>query len=97
SDSQRGWLGVRMDPLEAALATSLGLENANGALVLDTIAGGPLSQSGIRFGDVIIALNGREIAGVSELLRRVVSIAPGGSATLDIWRASTDEADFLQT
>ena len=96
-DQQKGWLGVRMDPLEAALATSLGLDNANGALVLDTVAGSPLSQSGIRFGDIIVALNDRAIASVSDLIRRVSSIAPGGAATLDVWRASADEADFLQT
>lgn len=97
NDSQRGWLGVRMDPLEAPLAASLGLDNAGGALVLDTIAGGPLAQSGVRFGDIIVALNGKAITGVSDLQRRVGSISPGGGAVLDVWRASPDEADFLQT
>jgi TPR repeat protein len=97
ADSQKGWLGVRMDPLEAALATSLGLDNANGALVLDTVTGSPLSQSGIRFGDIIVALNDRPIVGVSDLIRRVTSITPGGAATLEVWRASADDADFLQT
>ena len=97
ADSQKGWLGIRLDPLEPSLATSLGLDNANGALVLDTVAGGPLSQSGIRFGDIIVALNDKAIAGVSDLFRRVASITPGGGATLDVWRASSEEADFLQT
>ena len=97
NDSQKGWLGIRMDPVELSLATSLGLDNANGALVLDTVAGGPLSQSGIRFGDIVVALNGRAIASVSDLFRRVASISPGGAATLDVWRASAEEADFLQT
>jgi TPR repeat protein len=97
ADSHKGWLGVRMDPLEPPLATSLGLDNASGALVLDTVAGSPLSQSGIRFGDIIVALNNRAIAGIGDLVRRVSSITPGGAATLDVWRASADEADFLQT
>jgi TPR repeat protein len=97
NDSQRGWLGIRMDLLEAPLATSLGLDNPSGALVLDTITGGPLAQSGIRFGDIIVALNGKAIASVSDLLRRVASISPGGGAVLDVWRASAEEADFLQT
>ena len=34
---------------------------------------------------------------MSDLLRRVASIAPGGAVTLDVWRASAEEADFLQT
>jgi len=97
SDSQKGWLGVRLEPLETALSASLGLDNANGALVLEALANGPLSQSGIRFGDVIVALNGKAVEGTSDLFRRVASMAPDGGATLDVWRASTDEADFLQT
>ena len=96
-DTQKGWLGVRLEPLEAALSASLGLDNANGALVLETVATGPLSQSGIRFGDVIVQLNGKAVEGPSDLFRRVASMAPGGGATLEVWRASTDEADFLQT
>ena len=97
NDSLKGWLGIRMDPLEGALATSLGLDNANGALVLDTVAGGPLSESGIRFGDIVVALNGKEINSVGDLFRRVASISPGGGAVLEVWRASAEEADFLQT
>jgi len=97
SDSQKGWLGVRVEPLETALSTSLGLDNANGALVLDAFANGPLSQSGIRFGDVIIALNGKGIEGTSDFFRRVAAMPPGNSAILDVWRASADDADFLQT
>jgi len=97
SDNQKGWLGVRLEPLETAFSASLGLDNANGALVLEAVATGPLSQSGIRFGDVIVALNGKAVEGTSDLFRRVASMAPGGGATLDVWRAGTDEADFLQT
>jgi TPR repeat protein len=97
SDSQKGWLGVRLEPLETALSASLGLDNANGALVLDALANGPISQSGIRFGDVIVALNGKAFEGTSDFFRRVAAMPPGNSATLDVWRASPDDAEFLQT
>jgi TPR repeat protein len=97
SDNQKGWLGIRLEPLDSVLSTSLGLDNANGALVLDALANGPMSQSGIRFGDVIVALNGKVVDGTSDLLRRVAAMPPGGSAELNVWRASTEEAEFLQT
>jgi TPR repeat protein len=96
-DSQKGWLGIRLEPLDDVLSTSLGLDNANGALVLDALANGPMSQSGIRFGDVIVALNGKVLEGTSDLLRRVAAMSPGGSAELNVWRGSVEEADFLQT
>ena len=97
SDNQKGWLGIRLEPLDTVLSTSLGLDNANGALVLDALANGPMSQSGIRFGDVIVALNGKIIEGTPDLFRRVAALPPGGSAELNVWRGSAEEADFLQT
>jgi TPR repeat protein len=96
-DNQKGWLGIRLEPLDGVLSTSLGLDNANGALVLDALANGPMSQSGIRFGDVIVALNGKVLEGTSDLLRRVAAMSPGASAELNVWRGSAEEADFLQT
>jgi TPR repeat protein len=97
SDGKKGWLGVRLEPLESALSASLGLDNANGALVLDAVANGPMSQSGIRFGDVIVALNGKPVAGPSDLVERVAAMTPGSNHALDVWRASNEEADFLYT
>ena len=46
SDAQKGWLGISMEPLELPLAQALGLANADGALVLDAMAGSPAAQSG---------------------------------------------------
>jgi len=97
SDNQKGWLGIRLEPLDSVLATSLGLDNANGALVLDALTNGPMGQTGIRFGDVIVALNGKVVEGTSDLLRRVAEMPPGGSIELNVWRGSAEEADFLQT
>ena len=96
SDGTKGWLGTRIDPIEAPVATRLGLSNGNGALVLEAVAGGPANLSGVRFGDIVVALNGRPIMGPGDLFRRVSSVAPGGSATLDIWRFGADEAELLQ-
>jgi TPR repeat protein len=97
SDNQKGWLGIRLEPLDSVLSASLGLDNANGALVLDALANGPMSQSGVRFGDVIVALNGKVIEGTSDLFRRVAAMSPGTSAELNVWRGSAEEADFLQS
>ena len=56
-----------------------------------------MSQSGIRFGDVIVALNGEAVEGTSDLLRRIASMAPGGGATtvaieVPIWLTEDDIA-----
>src|SRR5688572_4150056 len=58
SARQKGWLGVSSDPLELPLALSIGLANANGALIVGTAPGGPAGAAGIRFGDIIVGFNG---------------------------------------
>ena len=96
-ETQKGWLGVQMDALELPLALSLGLPNANGALILEAAATGPAGQAGLRFGDIVVGLNGRSITYVNELRQRVASMRPGTDAELEVWRVTTDGGDFLQT
>jgi TPR repeat protein len=96
-DSQKGWLGVRMDTLELPLALPLGLPNANGALILEAAGNSPAGQAGLRFGDIVTGLNGGAITHMNELRQRVASMAPGTNAELEVWRVTTDGGDFLQT
>ena len=58
-DPLKGWLGVNMESVELPLALSLGLANAEGSLILNTLSGGPASQAGLRFGDIVVGMNGR--------------------------------------
>jgi TPR repeat protein len=94
NDPQRAWLGVEMEALELPLALSLGLPNANGALLLKTISGGPADQAGIRTGDIVVGLNGRVIANISDLHQRIALLTPGSEALLEVWRATGDGEDF---
>ena len=97
SDAQKGWLGISMEPLELPLAQALGLANADGALVLDAMAGSPAAQSGIRLGDVVVGLNARPVTGAKELLQRLASMAPGSEAALDVWRVGNDAGAYVAT
>ena len=86
-----------MDALELPLALSLGLPNANGVLILEAAANSPAGQAGLRFGDIVVGLNGRPVATVNELRQRVASMTPGTDAELEVWRVTADGGDFLQT
>ena len=97
SARQKGWLGVSSDPLELPLALSIGLPNANGALIVGTAPGGPAGAAGIRFGDIIVGFNGSAVATADELRQRVSSTVPGTEAALEVWRITADDGDFLRT
>jgi TPR repeat protein len=96
TDGQKGWLGVKMDPIELPLALSLGLLNANGVFVVEATVAGPAALGGARFGDIVVAYNDRAIDGMNDLRQRVSATTPGDRAVLDVWRISGEDGDFLQ-
>jgi TPR repeat protein len=96
TDGQKGWLGVRMETVELPLALSLGRQNAAGALIVETTAGGPAGQAGLRFGDIVTGYNGRAVQTMDELRLQVEATTPGTHVIVDVWRVATDDGDFVQ-
>ncbi|MGQ0792721.1 MAG: DegQ family serine endoprotease [Deltaproteobacteria bacterium] len=82
----RGWLGVSIQSVTPEIAEGIGLGETQGALVADITPQGPAEKSGLKRGDIIIALNGESISTVSELTSKVAQIAPGSKATLKVMR-----------
>jgi serine protease Do len=82
----RGWIGVQVQPVTAAIADSLGMKKAEGAIVDEPQAGGPAAKAGIEAGDVITAVNGTKVKDSRDLARKIGMIAPGTSIKLDMLR-----------
>ena len=82
----RGRLGIVVQSLSADLAAGLGLEDRQGALVSDVVAGGPADEAGLRQGDVIETLNGRPVSDSNELRNTIAATAPGTSVELTVRR-----------
>ncbi|MCW5888037.1 MAG: PDZ domain-containing protein, partial [Anaerolineales bacterium] len=73
--------------LSLAAARELGLEDTNGALVANVVAGGPSDKAGLRQGDMIVAINGRHVKNFDELISYLFSHAsPGDVVQLDVLR-----------
>jgi Do/DeqQ family serine protease len=75
----RGWLGVSIQPVTAALAESFGLKKASGALISDVMANSPAAKSGIRQGDVITRFDGKDIKD-SKQLQLIVADTPANKS-----------------
>jgi len=82
----RGYLGISPQDINADLAKQFGLADQSGALVGDVVAGTPAAKSGIRPGDVIIAINGKPITDANSLKLTVSQFAPGTSVAVKIIR-----------
>jgi serine protease Do len=80
----RGWIGVQIQPVTQDIADSLGLKQAEGALVAESQSAGPAAKAGIESGDVVIAVNGQSIKDARELARIIGGFAPGNAVKLDV-------------
>jgi TPR repeat protein len=96
-EPQKGSIGARTDALDRPLAGALGLVSDKGALILDAQPGGPAAQAGMRFGDIVVSLDGKAVEGTDDLRQRVASLTPGSNAELEVWRVESDGGDFLRT
>jgi S1-C subfamily serine protease len=68
---RRGWLGIagQNRPIERALARRLGLEHAGGVEVGGFDERGPAATSGLRRGDIVVALGENRVASVDDIHR----------------------------
>jgi serine protease Do len=81
-ETRRGWLGVRIQPVDDAIAESLGLDHAHGALIAGIDDKGPAKPAGIQAGDVVVKFDGKEVKESRDLPRLVASMAVG--KTVDV-------------
>ena len=100
------YIGVTTTPLYPQLADRIGVDTDTGALVTTVVPGGPADDAGlrgkddtIRFqgiqvgvgGDVITAVDGKEVVTSSDLPRRIALLDPGDKVTLDIIRDGQEQ------
>ena len=85
-ETRRGWLGVRIQPVDDTIAESLGLGAARGALIAGIEAKGPAKPAGLEAGDVIVKFDGKEIKESRDLPRLVASMPVGKSVEVVVVR-----------
>lgn len=57
----RPWLGAQGEGVTAQVALSLGMDRPRGVLLGDIYKGGPADKAGLKVGDVVVAVDGREV------------------------------------
>jgi serine protease Do len=82
----RPWLGASGQPVTADVASGLGLDRPGGILVNAVYPGGPADEAGLQIGDVIVAVDGKEVVDAQGLRFRVATRPVGETATLSVLR-----------
>ncbi|MEF8794601.1 Do family serine endopeptidase [Thiohalorhabdus sp.] len=82
-----GYLGVAVQDMNRELARSLGLDKPRGGLIARVRPGTPADEAGLETGDVILAVNGQEIAQAGDIPPLVGRMDPGSEVMLTLLRA----------
>jgi serine protease Do len=91
-ETRRGWLGVRIQPVDDAIAESLGLGAARGALVAGVDEHGPAKPAGLAAGDVIVKFDGKDVKESRDLPRMVAALPVGASVEVVVVRKGQEIA-----
>jgi serine protease Do len=82
----RGYIGATIQDLSEEMAGSWGLSGRKGAVVAGLVAGGPAAKAGLQPGDVVTSVNGKDVAGASEMTRAVAKVQAGDTLRIDLYR-----------
>jgi Do/DeqQ family serine protease len=83
---QRPWFGASLQPVTSDLADSLGLDRPSGALIRSVHPKGPAAKAGLKAGDVVVSVDGREVDDPRAVTYRFSTKGIGGAAELGFMR-----------
>ncbi|MBX3506315.1 MAG: DegQ family serine endoprotease [Parvibaculum sp.] len=83
---KRPWFGAALQPVDAELARSLGLDRPGGSLIRDLAAGSPADKAGLKVGDVIREVDGFTVDEPQALRYRFATKGLGGKARISYLR-----------
>jgi serine protease DegQ len=88
----RGWIGVEVQDMTPELAESFKRPTTSGALIAGVLKGGPADRAGVKPGDIIVGVGGKEVTDSSGMLNLVAALPPGNMATVTVMRNQNKKA-----
>ncbi len=87
-----GWIGVEGEALTADTAKQLGLDRPGGLLVTGVVPGSPGARAGIRSGDVLRSVDGKEVTNGGQLRYFLATEGVGKTLDVTLWRDRTQRS-----
>ncbi len=87
----RGRLGVYIQDVNNELAESFDLDAAKGILVSQVMEDSPAEDAGLKQGDIILELNGKDVGKVTEFRNKIALTIPGTKVELTIQRDGKEQ------
>ncbi|MBN1276415.1 MAG: Do family serine endopeptidase [Deltaproteobacteria bacterium] len=92
----RGWLGVGIQDISPELAEYYGLKGTKGVLVTHVYEGDPADKAGIKAGDIIVAVNEKELSSSRELSRIIAEAGAGKQTEVSLIRNGVNQNVYVE-
>ncbi len=83
---RRGYIGVQIKAVDQTLADAIGLKDVRGVFVDGVVKGGAGDAAGLKEGDVIISIDGRDVNAPNELQSYIATRHIGDEVALKVYR-----------
>jgi S1-C subfamily serine protease len=87
--AKHAFLGIQPGDLTPEIAQQLGVNASGGVVVLAVVSGGPAAKAGLQPGDVITAINGKQLENVEDFLAALRPLSPGDTVTVTYLRGGS--------
>jgi S1-C subfamily serine protease len=84
----RGWVGVEPTELTPELASTFGLNQTEGVIIIGVLQNAPAAKAGLKPGDALLSVAGQEVRSVGGLLTAIAALKPGEPVKLGVMRRS---------
>jgi serine protease DegQ len=82
----RGWLGIEVQDVTPDLAASYRLDSVKGALIAGVVRNGPAAKAGIRPGDILLQIGGKDVTDSAHMLDLIAALPPEQIAPVVVMR-----------
>lgn len=86
----RGWIGIEAQDITPELAESFKLNQTHGSLIAGILRNSPAEKAGLKAGDILLAIDGKEVTDSNSMLNLISGLKPNNNASLKIARASKE-------
>ena len=93
----RGWIGIEIQNITPELAESFNLKSTHGVIIAGVLNHGPADKAGLKPGDIITAINGKEVLDGRHAIKLIARVAPGKKVNVYFLRNGTKMSQSVVT
>jgi serine protease DegQ len=86
----RGWIGVAVQDLTPELLESFKLGNIQGVLIAEVVRGSPSDKAGVRAGDILLSIAGKQLTDSNIMLETISALSPNKVTPLKLLRNQSE-------